>query len=65
MAKKVPCSIFVGTSTKYFKVGDFDSLVDAKRYASQCLDRHYYQIIRKPQKTVQEKREDAFKTLGI
>jgi len=64
MAKKVPCSIFVGTSTKYFKVGDFDSLVEAKRYASQCLDRHYYQIIRKKQ-TIQEKREDALKTLGI
>lgn len=48
MSKKIPCEIWIGTSTSYFKLGDFDSLSAAKRYISNISDIcHSYKHIKR------------------
>ena len=45
MAKSIKCELWVGTSTRFFKWGNFDSIADAKRYVKSCI-RCYSDIIR-------------------
>ena len=49
MAKKIPCELWVGTSTRFFKWGNFDSLSEARKYVSDCIT-CYHEIRRKPKK---------------
>ena len=45
MAKPIKCELWIGTSTNYFKWGEFDSIAKAKRYVKDCI-RCYSDIIR-------------------
>ncbi len=45
MAKAIKCELWVGTSTRFFKWGNFDSIADAKRYVKSCI-RCYSEIIK-------------------
>lgn len=35
--KKIKCELWVGTSVRFFKWGEFDSISDAKRYVRSCI----------------------------
>ena len=37
MAKAIKCELWVGTSTRYFKWSNFESIADAKRYVKSCI----------------------------
>lgn len=44
--KKIPCELWVGTSTKFFKWGNFESISDAKKYIRDCSLTCYKEIRR-------------------
>lgn len=37
MARAIPCELWVGTSSRFFKWGEFASLAEAKRYVKSCI----------------------------
>jgi len=37
MAKKVKCELWVGTSTRYFKWGEFESISKCRQYIRDCI----------------------------
>jgi hypothetical protein len=47
MAKAIPCELWVGTRTRFFKWGEFDSKAKAKKYVRECIT-CYHEI--KPKK---------------
>jgi hypothetical protein len=63
MAAKKRCELWVGTSTRFFKWGDFDSISAAKKYARECIS--CYHEIRPIEKTRAERRNDVLSSIGI
>ncbi len=47
MTKKIPCELWIGTSTRFFKWGDFESIGAAKKYIRDCNLTCYKEIRRK------------------
>lgn len=41
--KAIKCELWVGTSARYFKWGEFDSIRKAKQYVRDCI-RCYHEI---------------------
>ena len=37
MAKAIECELWVGTSTRFFKWGNFESISAAKKYIRDCI----------------------------
>lgn len=35
--KKIKCELWVGTSTRFFKWGEFESMAAAKKYIRDCI----------------------------
>lgn len=63
MAAKKKCELWVGTSTRFFKWGDFDSISAARKYVRECI--RCYHEIRPVEKTKAEIRELKLNKLGI
>lgn len=63
MAAKKKCELWVGTSTRFFKFGEFDSISAAKKYVREYIS--CYHEIRPVEKTKAEKRNDALLSIGI
>lgn len=36
--KPIKCELWVGTSTSFFKLKQFDSISEAKRYVKSCIN---------------------------
>jgi hypothetical protein len=43
--KKQKCELWIGTHTKFFKWGEFESIAAAKRYIRECSLTCYTEII--------------------
>jgi hypothetical protein len=39
--KKQACELWIGTQTRFFKIGEFKSISEAKRYVSECVNCYY------------------------
>lgn len=63
MAAKKKCELWLGTSTSFFKWGEFESISDAKKYVRDCING--YHEIRPAEKTKAEKRNDVLVSIGI
>lgn len=63
MAAKKKCELWLGTSTRFFRFGEFESISDAKKYVRDCIN--CYHEIRPAEKTKAEKRNDALVSIGI
>lgn len=63
MAAKKKCELWVGTSTRFFKWGDFDSISAARKYVRECI--RCYHEIRPVERTTAEKRNDALASIGV
>lgn len=63
MAAKKKCELWVGTSTRFFKLANFDSITDARKYVRECISCYYE--IRPIEKTLSEIRESQLNKLGI
>jgi len=63
MAAKKKCELWLGTSTSFFRFGEFESISDAKKYVRDCIN--CYHEIRPIEKTVAEKRNDSLSLIGI
>lgn len=53
MAKKIPCELWIGTSTRFFKWGDFDSVSEAKKYVRDTGMTCYKEYRKKKQNEIQ------------
>lgn len=51
MAKKIECELWVGTQTKFFKWGEFESISATKQYVRDCIT-CYHKIV--PKKVCKE-----------
>lgn len=63
MAAKKKCELWLGTSTRFFRFGEFESISDAKKYVRECIN--CYHEIRPIEKSVSEKRHSALVRLGV
>jgi hypothetical protein len=63
MAAKKKCELWLGTSTSFFRFGEFESISDAKKYVRDCVD--CYHEIRPIEKTISEKRDYVLSSIGI
>lgn len=45
MAKKIKCELWIGTQSRFFKWGIFDSITEAKNYVRDCIT-CYHKIIK-------------------
>ena len=63
MAAKKKCELWLGTSTRFFRFGEFESISDAKKYVRECIS--CYHEIRPIEKTIAERRNDSLSLIGI
>ena len=63
MAAKKKCELWIGTSTRFFKLANFDSITEARKYVRECIN--CYHEIRPVVQTNAEKRDTALSKIGI